>query len=251
METAEARGAAAADPAMASDEVALSSLLFVAAGVFAGLDVSCSSGSDFLALRVAMFFSRDFLPGGFVLGLGVGARRRFDFCDPPPAFGVSRGVASDDADRSRDSESASGFAWRGCGDSLDARDSLSSTADCFFAPPAGAAGLGDFCGFEDGFSSPDPKVTGFAFGMADEVSSGVAERCFVAVAGFVFPVRLEGGLGDLCGFGEAARRVLLVGSPGPVWRSSSTCARRRLPRIAPEASAVRSQIRMRTIRDGA
>src|SRR5581483_4927846 len=50
--------------------------------------------------------------------------------------GVSRGVASDDADRSRDSESAGGFARRGCGDSLDARDSLSSTADCFFAPPA-------------------------------------------------------------------------------------------------------------------
>src|SRR5581483_7312324 len=106
----------------------------------------------FLALRVAMFFSRDFLPGGFVLGLGVGARRCFDFCDPPPAFGVSRGVASDDADRSRDSESAGGFARRGCGDSLDARDSLSSTADCFFVPPAGAAELGDFCGFEDGFS---------------------------------------------------------------------------------------------------
>src|SRR5581483_4927845 len=80
---------------MASDEVALSSLLFVVAGVFAGLDVSCSSGSDFLALRVAMFFSRDFLPGGFVFGLGVGARRgfarsRFGRCGSITGFGVRR-----------------------------------------------------------------------------------------------------------------------------------------------------------------
>ena len=209
----EARGAGAAALAVASDEVALSSFLFVLGGVFAGPGVSSSRDSDFFALRMALSFSRDFFPGGFVLGLGVGVRRRFDFCNLPPACGVSRGVASDDADSPRDSESVSDFALRECGDFPGADDSLSSSVDSVFVAPARAADPGDFCGSDDGFSSADRSPTGFAFGMADSVSAGVAERRFVAAAGFVFTLDLEAGLGDLCGFGEAARRVLLVGSP--------------------------------------
>jgi len=206
------------------------------AGVFFGFAASSSFRVDldfpvFLVFGEACF-SRDF----FDFGLGVGVWRRFDF-DKATDSGVSRGVG--DA-CSSSSDSFASFALRGPGDSCALRDSRSSLVDSSFA--ALAFGIGDFFPLED---EPvffcDPSFANFAWGIAVGTFSGVVEaRCFFPDFSFD-----ASGLGDFFGLADDEAATCSDSSLRLSF-SSPTCARRRLPTITPEASAVASQMRKRT-----
>jgi hypothetical protein len=228
-----------------SDDVARSSSGW-RAGVFAGLGVSSSSRAGlafpvFLLLR-EVSFSRDFF--FVVLGLGVGVWRRFDFCKVTPGSGVSRGVASRDVSSS---EFPVSFGVRARGDSSAPGDSVSSLeVDSSLAAFGLAIGVGDFFPLGEGpVFFCDSSSANFARGIAVGAFSGVVEaRCFLP------DLSLDAfatGLGDFFGLGDDfVYASTCPASPRLFFSSSSTWARRRLPTIAPEASAVASQMRKRT-----
>lgn len=162
--------------------------------------------------------------------------RRLDF-DEAAGSGVSRGAG--DAPSSS-SDSFASFALRWLGDSFVFRDSLSSLPDSSFA--AFAFGIGDFFSLEDESAFfCDCSFANFAWGIAVGTFSGVAEARSFFPDLFFDTI----GLGDFFGFadGEAAT---CSDSSRRLFSSSPTCAWRRLPTIAPEASAAASQMRKRT-----
>src|SRR5262249_28480511 len=105
-------------------------------------------------------------------------------------------------------------------------------------------GVGDFFSEGSGFFC-DSSFANFAWGIAVGAFSGAPEaRCFfpdLSLDAFVT------GLGDFLGFGDGDACVSICSdSARRLFSSSATCARSRLPTIAPEASAVASQMRKRT-----
>jgi hypothetical protein len=235
-----------------SDTVARSSA--GAGGVFSGFGVSSSFRADldfpdFFVLRET---SLDF----FDFGLGVGVWCRFDFAKALGS-GVSRGVGFGVASSS---SSDFGFALRGRGDSSGRSDSLFSLVDSSFAAFGLGIGVGDFFLFgEESVSVCDSSFANFAWGIAVGAFPEVADppaslreasragaRCFFPDFSLdAFAI----GLGDFFGFGDDAGCVSIRSDSsalGGLFSSSPTCARRRLPTIAPEASAVVSQMRKRT-----
>lgn len=209
-----------------------------AGGVFSGFDVSSSfrADLDFSAFFVLCETCLDF----FDFGLGVGVWCRLDFREAL-ALGVSRGVGFGVASSS---SSDFGFALRGREDSC--APALSSRVDSSFADFAFAIGVGDFFSFEEEcVFFCDSSCASFAWGIVVGAFSAVAR------AGCFFPdLSLDpfaAGLGDFFGFGDdveclsvcsdLSRRLF---SSSPVW------ARRRVPTITPETSAVVSQMQKRT-----
>jgi hypothetical protein len=228
-----------------SDDVALSSSGW-RAGVFAGFGVSSSSRAG-LVFPISLLLREDSFSWDFffaVFGLGVGVWRRFDLCEAAPGSGVSRGVAFRDVASS--SDFSGGFGLRARGESCASADLRSLPADSSVAIFALGIGVGAFFSLgEESVSVPDPSFANFACGIAVGAFSGVAEaRC-------LFPDLsvddLATGFGDFFGLGDDAMCVSICpDSSGLLFSSSSTWARRRLPTIAPEASAVASQMRKRT-----
>ena len=210
-----------------------------AGGVFSGLGVSSPfrADLDFSALFVLRETSLDF----FDFGLGVGVWCRFDF--DAVGSGVSRGVGFGVASSSS-SDFFAGFVLLACGDSC--ASALASLVDSSFAPFAFGIGAGDFFSFEEGsVFFCDSSFANFAWGIAVGAFSGVADAwCFFPD---LFFDAFATGLGDFFGFGDGEECVS-VRSDWSRWflSSSSTCAQKRLPMIAPETSAVVSQMRKRT-----
>ena len=96
---------------------------------------------------------------------------------------------------------------------------------------------------------PDSSVASFAFwiGLGDFLGVGDALRFFFDL--LVAALALATGFGDFFGVGDKDSRVScwLFPDSSPDFSSSSlTCPRRRLPAIAPSATAVASQRRKRT-----
>jgi hypothetical protein len=107
-------------------------------------------------------------------------------------------------------------------------------------------GVGDFFFFRgESVSFCDSSFANFAWGIAVGTFSEVAEAwCFFAD---LFLDALAAGLGDFLGFGVAEEWVSICSeSSRGLFFSSPTWARRRVPTIAPEASAVASQMRKRS-----
>jgi hypothetical protein len=213
-------------------------------GVFSGFGVSSSfrADLDFTAFFVLRETSLDFFFADF--GLGVGVWCRFDFGEALGS-GVSRGVGLGVASAS---SSDFGFALRARGDSCAACDSLSSLVDCSFAAFALGIGVGDFFSFGEGSAFfGDSSSANLAWGIAVGAFSGLAEaRClFPDLSLDAFAI----GLGDFFGFGDDVGCVSIRSDSsalGGLFSSSASCARTRLPTIAPETSAVVSQMRKRT-----
>jgi hypothetical protein len=222
-----------------------------AAGVFSGFGVSSSFrvDLDFPAVLVLRETSLDFF---LDFGLGVGVWRRFDFGEAPGS-GVSRDVGAGVASSSS-SDFFTGFALRGRGDSC--ASALSSLVASSFAAFAFAIGVGDFFSFEEGsVFFCGSSFANFAWGIAVGAFSGVADppvsRALRAEARRFFPDLSVNaftiGLGDFFGFGDGEACVSICSdSSRRLFCSSPTCAWRRLPTIAPEASAVVSQMQKRT-----
>jgi hypothetical protein len=170
--------------------------------------------------------------------LGVGVWCRFGFGETlgsGVSWGVGLGVASS-------SSSDFGFALRAREDSCASCDSLSSLVDCSFAAFALEIGVGDFFSFAEGSAFfCDSSSANFAWGIAVGAFSGLAEaRCFfpdLSLDAFAI------GLGDFFGFGDGVGCVSIRSDSSRRLFSSSPT---RLPTIAPEASAVVSQMRKRT-----
>jgi hypothetical protein len=146
-----------------------------------------------------------------------------------------RGVSSS-------SDFSAGFGLRPRDDSCASADS-SSPADSFLTAFALETGVGDFFSFGD-WSVPgsDSSLANFACGIAVGAFSCVSEalRFFSDLSLDAFAA----GLGDFFGLGDDA---VCPDSSRLLFSSSSTwAAGRRLPAIAPEASAVASQMRKRT-----
>jgi len=218
-------------------------------GVFSGFGVSssfavpfpfaaflCSEGSFFFRV---LFFA-DF-------GFGVGLADFFDFFEAAVGSGVSLGFGLGIAS-SFSPDFFAKFDLEGRGDSPANGEAPVSFAE-LSVPKVFGIGLGDsFAVAEVPLFSIDSSVARFAFRIGDD-SSGVAEApCFffdLFAAALAFAI----GLGDFFGAGDEAACV----SRCPISDSSRwlfslplTWARRRLPAIAPSASAVASQRRKRT-----
>src|SRR5262249_32689007 len=136
------------------------------------------------------------------------------------------------------------FALGELGESCAPCASLSSGADFSLAAFALGIGVGVFFSLgEVSVFFCDSSFANFACGIAVGAFSGVAE------ASRFFPDLLfeafASGLGDFFGLGDGEAAIC---SDASRWllSSSATWARRRLPRIAPKASAVASQMRKRT-----
>jgi hypothetical protein len=167
----------------------------------------------------------------------VGVCRRFDFDDEPPRSGVLRGPG--DASSALSDFFAS-FALRAAGDSPVSGESLSSLTDSFLA--AFAFGVGDFFSVENESAFfRDSSCASFACGIA---AGGFSALPWAGC--FFFDLSFDAiGLGDFFGF-ASAEAVVSGDSSLRFFSSSATCARRRVPTIAPKASAVASQMRKRT-----
>jgi hypothetical protein len=215
-----------------------------AGGVFSGFGVSSSfrADLDFPAFFVLRETSLDFFFADF--GLGVGVWFRFDFGEALGS-GVSRGVGLGVASASSSGFFAS-FPLRARGDSCASCDSLSSLVDSSFAAFAFGIGVGDFFSLGEGSAFfCDSSSANLAWGIAVGAFSELAEaRCFfpdLSLDAFAI------GLGDFFGFGDDVGCVSIRSdSSRRLFSSSPTCARTRLPTIAPEMSAVVSQMRKRT-----
>ena len=88
---------------------------------------------------------------------------------------------------------------------------------------------------------------GASSGVAD-LPASLCEALRAGASCFFFDLSLDAfanGLGDFFGFGDG-EAAIRSDSSRRLFSSSPTCARRRLPTIAPEASAVASQMRKRT-----
>ena len=211
----------------------------IVGGVLSGFGVASSFKAAFDLPAFLVFretsVSDDFF---FVdLGFGVGVCRRFDFDDEAPGSGVLRGTG--DASSSS-SDFFTGFALRAAGGSSVSGDSLSSLIDPCFDPFAFE--VGDFFSVEEeSVFFGDSSWAGFACGIAAGGFSAL-----VAAGCFFFDLSFDAtGLGDFFGF-VASEAVISRESSFRLFSSSATCAWRRLPTIAPEASAVASQMRKRT-----
>jgi hypothetical protein len=210
-----------------------------AGGVFSGFGVSSSFEAD-LESPTFLFFRETSVAGDFFFadfGFGVGVCRRFDFDDEAPRSGVLCGTGDPSSSLS---DSFAAFALRGGGDSSVSGDSLWSLTDPSLE--VFAFGVGDFFFVEDeSVVFRDSSCASFACGIA------VGGFSALPWAGcFFFDLSFDAiGLGDFFGF-ACAEAVVSEVSLLPLFSSSATCARRRLPTIAPEASAVASQMRKRT-----
>ena len=219
-------------------------------GVFSGFGVSssfavpfpfaaflCSEGS--FCFRV--FFFADF-------GFGVGLADFFDFFEAAVGSGVSLGFGFGAAS-SFSPDFFAKFDLGGRGDSPTNGEGPVSFAE-LSVPKVFGIGLGDsFAVAEAPLFSIDSSVARFAFRIGGDDSSGVAEApCFffdLFAAALAFAI----GLGDFFGAGDEAACVSccpVSDSSRWLFSLSLTWARRRLPAIAPSASAVASQRRKRT-----
>jgi hypothetical protein len=219
-------------------------------GVFSGFGVSssfevpfpfaaflCSEGSFFFRV----FFFADF-------GFGVGLADFFDFFEAAVGSGVSLGFGFGAAS-SFSPDFFAKFDLGGRGDSPANGEAPISFAE-LSVPKVFGVGLGDSFAVADvPLFSIDSSVARFAFRIGGDDSSGVPEAsCFffdLFAAALAFAI----GLGDFFGAGDEAACVSccpVSDSSRWLFSLSLTWARRRLPAIAPNASAVASQRRKRT-----
>ncbi len=210
-------------------------------GVFSGLGVSFFFAVPFAFAAFfrsgdASFFC-DFFLAAFDFGVGLGDF--FDFREVVIGSGVSLGFGFGIASSSWP-DSLANFDLRGCGDFSGSDSAPVSLVGFPAAALAFEIGLGDSSVVAEapvlffGFS-----VASFAFGIELGDFAGVAKlpRFFFDL--FATALAFAIGLGDFSGVGDETVAYWL-------FSSLLTWARRRLPAIAPSATAVASQRRKQT-----
>jgi hypothetical protein len=213
-------------------------------GVFSGFGVSSSFAVPFpfaaFLCSEDSFFFRVFFFADF--GFGVGLADFFDFFEAAVGSGVSLGF---EAASSFSPDFFAKFDLGGRGDSPANGEGPVSFAE-LSVPNVFEIGLGDsFAVAEAPLFSIDSSVARFAFRIGGDDSSGVAEApCFFFDL-FAAALAFATGLGDFFGAGDVSCCPVSDSSRW-LFSLSLTWARRRLPAIAPSASAVASQRRKRT-----